>query len=135
MNDITIRIEPPEEIKVKVQVDERKTQTKHVTPTEEGLTVTPDAGFLLEKVDVAPVPWVRPQGSIEFTENAENVDIAQYETANIRVPPPVLQQRTATPTEQQQTVEPQEGYDALSSVTVEAIPGEYVVPEGTRTMA
>ena len=86
MSEIVLRIDPPPEIRIKVQVDERRTQTKQVTPTEDGLTVTPDAGFLLERVDVEPVPWVRPQGKVELTENADDVDVARYAAVKVNVP-------------------------------------------------
>lgn len=40
------------------------------------------------------------------------------------------QKKTVTPTTSQQIVEPDSGYDALSQVTVNAIPSEYIIPTG-----
>lgn len=39
---------------------------------------------------------------------------------------PILQEKTVTPTKAQQTIIPDSGYNALSKVTVEAIPAEYI---------
>ena len=44
---------------------------------------------------------------------------------------PVKQEKNAIPTKEAQEIIPDEGYTGLSKVTVEAIPDEYVIPEGT----
>ena len=43
---------------------------------------------------------------------------------------PVLQSKTVTPDKSVQVITPDGGYDGLNAVTVNAIPNEYIIPEG-----
>lgn len=44
------------------------------------------------------------------------------------------QSKTVTPTKNEQTVECDSNYDGLSSVKINAIPSEYIVPSGSQTL-
>ena len=45
-----------------------------------------------------------------------------------------LQNKTVTPTESSQSIKADSGYDALDTVTVNAIPSNYIIPSGTKTI-
>lgn len=81
----------------------------------------------------APGGGITPTGTIEITENGTH-DVTEYATAEVNVPSeePVLQTKTATPNTTEWLVEPDEGYDGLSSVLVKPIPDGYVYPNGTK---
>lgn len=48
------------------------------------------------------------------------------------VAPSIQSNKTTTPTTSSQTVIPDSGYDAMSQVTVNAIPSQYIIPSGTK---
>lgn len=118
----------------KVIVNAIQTQTKSATPTKEAQNITPDSGKFLSSVSVAPIPeeYIIPAGEISITQNG-SVSVKNYETANVNVPSedPVLQEKEVTPTKSVQNITPDTNYDGLSKVTVNAIPAEYITPEGT----
>ena len=77
--------------------------------------------------------YIRPRGTKTITENGANIDVAKYAAAQVDVTPN-LQSKIATPTTSQQIISADDGYDGLSQVTVDSIPSEYIVPNGTITI-
>lgn len=66
-------------------------------------------------------------GTLSVTTNGTK-DVTNYASINVNISGdvPVLQDKTVTPTELEQVIEPDNDYDALSSVTVNAIDSNYV---------
>lgn len=79
-------------------------QNKTITPTKSTQTVQADSGY----------------------DGLGTVTVDPYTVS--------LQSKTATPTTSQQTITADSSYDGLSQVTVNAIPSEYIIPTGTKSI-
>ena len=87
----------------------------------------------LEFVD-GPLNLIAKSVTANGTYNASSDNADGYSSVTVNVPSGgSMQTKTVTPTTSQQTVSPDSGYDGLSSVTVGAIPSEYIVPSGSET--
>lgn len=129
---IELTVSEPTAIELEViEAKIKPEQTKTVTPTYEAQTVLPDAGTTLGQVNVEAIP--DPTAIKEIDSNGDH-DVRRYGTARVDVQP-TLQSKSATPTEQAQTILPDTGYDGLESVNIARIPTEYIVPTGTKNIS
>lgn len=113
-------------------------QSKTVTPTTARQTVQPDQGKTgLSSVIVESIPsqYIVPSGTKTITENGTGIDVSAFAAVNVDVPAssPNLQAKTnIAPTESSQTIRPDNGYDGLSSVQINAVSSTYVGSGVTR---
>lgn len=118
-----------------VEVSAIQTQTKSATPSESQQTVTPDSGKYLTSVSINAVSSSYVGSGItrrtSLTKNGKTVTALSGYYANdvsdtITVD---TQAKSVTPSESEQIITPDSGYDGLSSVTVDAVSSEYVGSE------
>ncbi len=124
---------------VDVAIPDPPLQDKTVTPTKQQQVVEADSGYYgLDEVTINAIPnqYIVPEGTKQITANGNDIDVTEYAEVDVNVPAPapVLQDKTVTPTKQQQTVHADQGYDGLDDVTVNAIPSQYIVPSGTKSI-
>lgn len=122
--------------KVVVNVDvQPKLQEKSATPSKTQQTISPDGGYdglSIVTVNAIPESYVIPTGTIDITANGTH-DVSGKASASVNVQPK-LQTKTVTPTKSQQTISPDSSYDGLSSVTVNTIPADYIIPSGSQNI-
>ena len=108
---------------------------KTVTPTKSSQTAVDAGKYTTGAVTVAAIPddYIIPSGSKTITTNGTH-DVTEYAEAVIDVQTGgTYQSKTVSPSTSQQTVRPDTGYDALSSVTVNAMPsGTAGTPTATK---
>lgn len=101
-------------------------ETKTVTPTKNQQTYTPSSGmqgFSSVTVNAIPNQYIIPENTLQISTSGTH-DVTSYAKVNVVFPSYVLQNQTVNPTTEPQTITPDTGYDALSSVTINAIQTE-----------
>ena len=119
-----------------IDVDVRPSlQEKTAILSKASQVVKPDAGYYgLSKVDIPAIPndYVVPAGDLSINTNGSK-DVKNFASVTVNVQP-TLQQKAVTPTAKPIVVEADSNYNGLLSVTVDAIPDEYIVPSGEITI-
>lgn len=108
-------------VSVNVPAQSFVTQSKTVSPTTSNQTITPDSGYNgLSKVIInAVTSSIDPD--IQASNIKKGVEILGV-TGTYEAPIPVTQSKTISPTTSQQIITPDDGYDGLFQVTVNAMP-------------
>ena len=104
-----------------------------VTPTKEQQVFNHENSYGYDNVTVEPIPdeYIIPDGTLDVNANGD-VDVTMFRMARVGVyTPPTLQDKEVTPTKEIQSITADTDYDGLGNVTVNAIPDEYIVPNGT----
>lgn len=95
-------------------------------------------GLAMDSSAHAASSWTASYSGSNLTISSQSTNVGGYFhqpgyyqlTYYVDESAPQYQSKTVTPTTSQQTVTPDTGYDALSQVTVNAIPSEYIIPTG-----
>ena len=99
---------------------------KTIVPNNESQVAISKNTYVTGEITVAPVPTETKEISSNGTHTP--ADGKYFSSVSVNVPEKVFetQSKTVTPTKSQQTLSPDEGFDGLSGVIVEAIPNEYI---------
>ena len=110
------------------------TQMKSATPSSASQTIAPDTGKLLSSVVVEAAPLDAAK-TVTAGTTAQTVSptAGKLGIKSVTINPTPSSAKTVTPTKTSQTISPDTG-KLLSSVTVDPIPDEYIVPTGSQTI-
>lgn len=110
------------------------TQMKSAIPSSASQTITPDSGKLLSAVtvDAAPLDAAKTVTAGTAVQTVSPT-AGKLGIKSVTINPTPSSAKTATPTKDSQTISPDTG-KLLSSVTVDPIPDEYIVPAGSQTI-
>ena len=108
-------------------------KTSVLITVKDGETLPTNGKYCVDDIVVQPAletQIITSNG--EFTPS-ENYCGFEKVTVNVETAP-TLQDKTVTPTKSQQNVTADSGYDGLSTVTVNAIPADYIIPSGSQNI-
>ena len=109
-----------------VTVNAIQTETKSVTPTTSTQKVTPTSGKYLTEVTISAIQTETKSVTSNGTYKPTSGKYFSSVTVNVPSNTFNTQTKTVTPTESTQTVSPDNGYNGLSSVTVNPISSTYI---------
>ena len=118
-----------------VTINAIQIETKSITPTTSTQIVTPTSGKYLTEVSVGAIQTETKSVTANGTYNPTSGKYFSSVMVNVAGDTFDTQTKSVTPTESEQTVTPDVGYDGLSSVTVGAISSTYVGSGITRKSA
>ena len=96
----------------------------------DGIILKTKDKYCSEDIDITPKLQTKTTTVNGKVMPDENYVGLKEVTVNVQTAP-TLQSKTVTPTKSQQNIAADSGYDGLSSVIVNAIPDNYVIPTGT----
>lgn len=98
---------------------------------KDGVTLKTSGKYCSEDINVIPALEKREVTSNgKITPNDGKCGFSEV-TVNVQ---PTLQTKTVTPMKSAQTITPDSAYDGLSSVRVDAIPSNYIIPSGSQNI-